>query len=229
MANEHTGHRDRVRKRFLENGFDGFEPHEALEMCLFYAIPRKDTNALAHRLLDRYLTIAGVCDAPVDELMREFSLSQSAAVFLKMLPEFARLYKESKTENPNVIDLDKLGEMFVNKFIGRTNEAVALMLGDAKGKMIFFDIISKGSINSSDVPVRKIVDLALRHNAKIAFLAHNHPSGSALPSESDIKSTEIVRKTLQSVGVNLIDHYIVTEFDYVSLRESEDSGSFIFL
>lgn len=54
MANEHTGHRDRVRKKFLENGFDGFEPHEVLEMCLFYAIPRKDTNALAHRLLDRY-------------------------------------------------------------------------------------------------------------------------------------------------------------------------------
>ena len=66
MANEHTGHRDRVRKKFLENGFDGFEPHEVLEMCLFYAIPRKDTNALAHRLLDRYLTVAGVCDAPVD-------------------------------------------------------------------------------------------------------------------------------------------------------------------
>lgn len=89
MANEHTGHRDRVRKKFLENGFDGFEPHEVLEMCLFYAIPRKDTNALAHRLLDRYLTVAGVCDAPVDELMREFSLSQSCAVFLKMLPEFS--------------------------------------------------------------------------------------------------------------------------------------------
>lgn len=61
MANEHTGHRDRVRKKFLENGFDGFEPHEVLEMCLFYAIPRKDTNALAHRLLDRYLTVVRVC------------------------------------------------------------------------------------------------------------------------------------------------------------------------
>lgn len=118
MANEHTGHRDRVRKKFLENGFDGFEPHEVLEMCLFYAIPRKDTNALAHRLLDRYLTIAGVCDAPVDELMREFSLSQSCAVFLKMLPEFSRVYKESKTENHNVIELEHLGEMFINKFIG---------------------------------------------------------------------------------------------------------------
>lgn len=204
MANEHTGHRDRVRKKFLENGFDGFEPHEVLEMCLFYAIPRKDTNALAHRLLDRYLTVAGVCDAPVDELMREFSLSQSCAVFL-------------------------IGEMFINKFIGRTNEAVALMLGDAKGRMIFFDIIAKGSLSSSDVPLRKIVDLALRHNAKTAFLGHNHPSGSALPSQSDLTSTKIIRRTLDSIGVSLVDHYIVTEFDYVSLRESEMSGSIFLL
>ena len=198
-------------------------------MCLFYAIPRKDTNALAHRLLDRYLTVAGVCDAPVDELMREFSLSQSCAVFLKMLPEFARVYKESKTENHNVIELEHLGEMFIDKFIGRTNEAVALMLGDAKGRMIFFDIIAKGSLNSSDVPLRKIVDLALRHNAKTAFLGHNHPSGSALPSQSDLNSTKIIRRTLDSIGVNLVDHYIVTEFDYVSLRESEMAGSIFLL
>ena len=229
MANEHTGHRDRVRKRFLENGFDGFEPHEVLEMCLFYAVPRKDTNALAHRLLDRYLTIAGVCEAPVDELMREFSLSQSCAVFLKMLPEFSRVYKESKMENPNVIELEQLGEMFIDKFIGRTSEAVALMLGDAKGKMIFFDIIAKGSLNSSDVPLRKIVDLALRHNAKTAFLGHNHPSGSALPSASDIQSTRVIRQTLKNVGVTLVDHFIVTEFDYVSLRDSEMSGSIFLL
>lgn len=72
MANEHTGHRDRVRKKFLENGFDGFEPHEVLEMCLFYAIPRKDTNALAHRLLDRYLTVAGVCDDLLTSLCVNF-------------------------------------------------------------------------------------------------------------------------------------------------------------
>ena len=122
-----------------------------------------------------------------------------------------------------------LGEMFINKFIGRTNEAVALMLGDAKGRMIFFDIIAKGSLSSSDVPLRKIVDLALRHNAKTAFLGHNHPSGSALPSQSDLTSTKIIRRTLDSIGVSLVDHYIVTEFDYVSLRESEMSGSIFLL
>ena len=85
--NEHSGHRERMRKKFIENGFEVFEIHEALEMFLYYAIPRKDTNPLAHRLLDRYITVGGVCDAPIDELMKEFGLSENAAALLKMLPE----------------------------------------------------------------------------------------------------------------------------------------------
>ncbi len=217
---EHTGHRQRLRKKFIENGFDGFEPHEALEMYLFYAIPRKDTNPLAHRLLDRYLTIGGVCDAPIDELMKDFGLSESAASFIKMLPEMSRLYVESKMSNDYILDTDTAGEMFKAKFIGRTSEATALMLGDAKGKMLYFGIIAKGSINATDVPVRKIVDLALRHNAKNACIAHNHPSGSAIPSSSDLEATKLIFQTLANIGVRLLDHYIVTDDDYVSLRES---------
>lgn len=225
---EHSGHRQRVRKKFIENGFDVFEPHEALEMFLFYAIPRKDTNPLAHRLLDRYLNIGGVCDAPIDELMSEFGLSESAAAYIKMLPEMSRLYNESKMSDDNIIDYENLGTLFQTKFIGRTSEAVALMLGDAKGKMIYFNIISKGSLNSSDMPIRKIVDLSLRHNAKTAFLAHNHPSGTALPSHSDLLTTQTVRETLLSVGVELIDHFIITDDDYVSLRDSGLAGNIFF-
>lgn len=225
---EHSGHRQRVRKKFIENGFDVFEPHEALEMFLFYAIPRKDTNPLAHRLLDRYLNIAGVCDAPIDELMNEFGLSESAAAYIKMLPEMSRLYNESKMSDDNIIDYENLGKLFQAKFIGRTSEAVALMLGDAKGKMIYFNIISKGSLNSSDMPIRKVVDLSLRHNAKTAFLAHNHPSGTALPSNGDLLTTQKLRETLLSVGVDLIDHFIITNDDYVSLRDSKLAGNIFF-
>ena len=204
--NEHSGHRERMRKKFIENGFDVFETHEALEMFLYYAIPRKDTNPLAHRLLDRYITVGGVCDAP----------------------KMARLYTESKMSHDNIIDYENLGKIFKAKFIGRTNECVALMLGDAKGKMIYFDIISKGSLNSSDMPVRKIVDLSLRHNAKTAFIAHNHPSGTALPSGSDLDTTIVLKSTLATVGVELIDHFIITDDDYVSLRESRLAGNIFY-
>ncbi len=225
---EHTGHRKRLKKKFIENGLDVFEPHEALEMFLFYAIPRKDTNPLAHRLLDRYLNLGGVCDAPIDELINEFGLSESAAIYLKMIPEMSRLYYESKLSCDNIIEVENIGEKFKIKFIGRTNEAVALILGDAKGKMIYFDIVSKGSINSSDVPIRKIVDLSLRHNAKTAFIAHNHPSGSAFPTTEDIETTRVLRETLESIGVILVDHFIITEDDYISLRESGMAGTIFY-
>lgn len=225
---EHTGHRQRLKKKFIENGFDVFEPHEALELYLFYAIPRKDTNPLAHRLLDKYMNISGVFDAPIDELKNDFGLSESSAIFLKMLPEMSRLYNESKISYDNAIDPDKVGEMFMTKFIGRTSEETALMLGDAKGKMIYFNIIAKGSLNSTEMPIRKIVDLALRHNAKFVFMGHNHPSGTALPSKSDIEATKTAYEILQSVGVELIDHIIVTNEEYVSLRESSAAGKIIY-
>ena len=209
-----------MRKRFIENGLDGFEDHQALELFLFYAIPRKDTNPLAHRLLERYRTICCVCDAPIDELQRDFGLSENAAALLKLLPEMSRLYNESRLQENNAIDLETLGDIVKQKFIGRTSEVVVLVLGDAKGKMVYFDVIAKGSVSSSDFPVRKIVELAIRHNAKIAFIAHNHPSGSALPSQTDLTTTKLIAQVLRNVGVRLLDHYIVADGDYISLRES---------
>ncbi len=217
----HKGHRKTLKKKFIENGLDVFEPHEALELYLYYAIPRKDTNPLAHRLLDRFVTLAGVCDAPIDELTEEFGLTENTAVLLKLLPEMARLYNESKLSNDNVIDLDTIGDLIKSKFIGRNEEVVVLLLGDAKGKIIFFDVVAKGSVNSSDMPIRKIVDLSIRHNARLAFIAHNHPSGNALPSKNDLATTDALKATLNTVGVRLFDHFIVTDDDYVSLRESE--------
>ena len=219
-GSEHSGHRERLRKRFIENGLDGFEDHQALELFLFYAIPRKDTNPLAHRLLERYRTICCVCDAPIDELQRDFGLSENAAALLKLLPEMSRLYNESRLQENNAIDLETLGDIVKQKFIGRTSEVVVLVLGDAKGKMVYFDVIAKGSVSSSDFPVRKIVELAIRHNAKIAFIAHNHPSGSALPSQTDRTTTKLIAQVLRNVGVRLLDHYIVADGDYISLRES---------
>lgn len=216
---EHSGHRERLRRRFIDNGLDGFEEHQALELYLFYAIPRRDTNPLAHRLLERYRNIGGVCDAPIDELERDFGLSESAATLLKLLPEMSRLYNESKLSDTNLIDPETVGDMIARRFIGRTSEAVALLLGSAKGKILYFDIVAKGSVSSSDFPLRRIVDLAIRHNARTAYIAHNHPSGSLLPSRADIDVTKLLDSTLSSVGVHLLDHFIVADNEYASLRE----------
>ena len=197
---EHSGHRERLRRRFIDNGLDGFEEHQALELY-------------------RYRNIGGVCDAPIDELERDFGLSESAAALLKLLPEMSRLYNESKLSDTNLIDPETVGDMIARRFIGRTSEAVALLLGSAKGKILYFDIVAKGSVSSSDFPLRRIVDLAIRHNARTAYIAHNHPSGSLLPSRADIDVTKLLDSTLSSVGVHLLDHFIVADNEYASLRE----------
>ncbi len=227
-GNEHIGRRQRQKEKFLKNGFDVFEQHEVLEMLLYYAIPRRDTNPLAHRLLERYGTFGRVCDAPSDELERDFGLSKNAVVLLKMQPQLARVYTESKINDKNFIDPESIGEVFRSKFIGRNSEAVAMLLGDARGRVIFSDIIAYGSLNSTEMPIRKMVDLAIRHNAKTAYIAHNHPSGSLLPSKQDLDTTMIIYDTLCNVGVKLMDHFIVTDTKYLSLKDS-GMGDHIFL
>ncbi len=223
MANDnvHSGHRSRVRKKFLDNGIDSFEMHEVLELLLFYAVPMKNTSVLAHKLLDAFGSISAIFDAPFDALV-DAGLTESQAVMLKLIPDISRVYIDDKHNNKSkVVDFDNVGESIVRKFIGRENENVLVMLIDAKGKEVFCGIVSKGSLNDTILPIRKIVDFALRYNAKSAIVAHNHPSGVALPSRDDLDATINLKNALDLIGVRLLDHYIVADNDCVSLAQSQ--------
>lgn len=220
MSNEHTGHRQRMRERFLHTHFDGFEEHQILEMILYYVYPRTDTNPLAHRLLSTFGSIAAIFDAPVDRLI-EAGLTKNAATFLVMIPDISRVYLNDRNNNQSkIIDFEKLGEYFVSKFIGRDEEVMILLLTDAKGKEVYSGVVSKGNYHASEAPVRKIVDLAMRYNAAAAVISHNHPSGVALPSKADISATTTISQALKLIGVYLVDHIIVSDDDFVSLRDT---------
>ena len=220
MPSEHTGHRQRMKERFLHTHFDGFEDHQILEMILFYVYPRTDTNPLAHRLLNTFGSLSAVFEASVDTLISA-GLTPNAATFITMLPDISRVYLNDRNNNTSkIIDFERLGEFFIPKFIGRDEEAMILLLADAKGKEIYSGVVSKGSFHASEAPVRKIIDLAMRYNATTAAIAHNHPSGVALPSRADIKATATIFQALNLIGVLLYDHIIVSDDDFVSLRES---------
>ena len=220
MSNEHSGHRQRMRERFLHTHFDGFEEHQILEMILYYVYPRTDTNPLAHRLLNEFGSIASIFDAPVDRLV-EVGLTKNAATFLVMIPDISRVYLNDRNNNSSkIIDFEKLGDYFVTKFIGRDEEAMILLLADAKGKELYCGVVSKGNYHASEAPIRKIVDLAMRYNATTAIIAHNHPSGVALPSKADISATTTISQALKLIGVYLVDHIIVSDDDFVSLRDT---------
>ena len=221
MSNLHKGHRERLKNKYLSFGLDILNDHEVLELLLYYVIPYKDTNPLAHKLLNEFGTISAIMDAPLSRLLN-FGLTEHQACYFKLLPEIFRVYEESKAGNRDkMFDMSTVCDFFKTKYIGRSEEALYLLLLDPKMKSIFCGVISKGDINSTDVPIRKIVEISLRYKAKYAVMAHNHPSGLALPSASDLATTKDVCQSLYRIGVTLLDHIIVADNDQLSLRQSQ--------
>ena len=218
--NPHDGHRDRLRKKFILNGTDTMEEHELLELILYYAIPRKDTNPISHKLLAKFGSISAVLDSSVENLKQE-GLSENCAIYLNLLPHICRAYMDDKFgNNDKIVTDDNITEKMKYKFIGINYEIVVLMLLDSKNKEVFCGTISKGSITSNEIHIRKIVELAIIYNAKSAVISHNHPSGIALPSGEDMVATKRTFESLKLINVYLMDHIIVADDDCISLRQS---------
>ena len=218
---DHSGHRARMKKKLMQHGLDAFEPHEVLEILLYYAIPQRNTNDIAKNLIDRYGSLSSVFDASADSL-KDAGLTEHQAIFLKLIPAVTRLYMLDKYNNPDkIIDFDDISTYILNKYIGyEEEENVLLILADTKGKEVYSGMIAHGDFDSADIPVRDIVSLAINHGASMAFIAHNHPSGVALPSSPDVIVTRSLQKALSLVKVTLLDHFIVADGDCVSMAES---------
>ena len=221
MGGEHTGHRQRMRERFITQGLDGFAPHEVLELILFYAIPRQNVNPLAHRLIDHFGSLHGVLEAPVEELEKVEGIGPNAALLLSLITAVARVYAVNRTEKQKILrTIEDCGEYLKSFFIGRRSEMVYLLCLDAKCKVLGCREIGEGSVNSANVPIRRIVETALGLNATSVVLAHNHPSGIALPSGEDVLTTHRVAAALSTVDIVLVDHIVVADDDYVSMVQS---------
>lgn len=220
----HDGHRNRLKKRFLENGLAGFEDHNILELLLFYSLPRSDTNEIAHNLLNEFKNISGVFDAPVEQLCKIKGVSLHTATLIKLIPELFSVYHTDKTKDTKIISsTNSAGQFFVPRFYGKLNEEVHIALLDDKKKVIKSEKIFEGTVNSAPITVKKVISAAVNSNATGVIIAHNHPGGIALPSRSDIKVTEKLYKALKLINIQLCDHIIVADDDFVSLA---DSGEF---
>ena len=217
----HEGHRQRLKARFLAEGLDNFDELQVLELLLFYCIPRQDTNPIAHGLLDHFGSFAQVLDAPVSELKKVPGVGDNAANFLSMMAPLFRFYQVNRlSKNVILRTIDQCGAYFLPYFCGRRAETVFLLCLDAKCKVLGCKEVGEGSVNSASVPIRRIVEMALGANATSVVLAHNHPSGLALPSEEDKLTTQRLAGSLAAVDIELVDHLVVADEDYVSLRQS---------
>lgn len=217
----HDGHRERLKERFRSEGLDGFTEVQVLELLLFYSVPRKDTNEIAHALLEKFGTLAQVMDANPADLEKVPGMGSSSALFLKLLSAAGRRYQISRTESATILrTLEQCGAYLQPRFFGRKHEAVFLLCLDAKCKVLACKQVGEGSVNSAGVPIRRIVETALSANATMVVLAHNHPSGLALPSADDIQTTKRLAVALDTVEITLIDHLVFSDDDYVSMAHS---------
>ncbi len=214
----HKDHRIRVKNRFLTEGFDHFEPHNILEMLLFYAIPQKDTNELAHALINRFGSLEKVFDASFQDLQTVPGIKEHSAILIKMIPALARVYYMEKNKTgESLSDFDAWGKYFVNRYIGIDVETVFLLLLDNKFNVIECVKIHDGCVNSSAISIRKIAETVYSRNASMVVLAHNHPSGLAIPSSEDIFTTHEIFRSLQLLEIKLLAHIIVAGDRYTDI------------
>ena len=219
MGSVLQGHRARQRKKLLENGPRAFADHELLEMLLYYAIPRRDTNELAHRLLERFGSLQGVFSAPVEELSTVEGVGENAAVLLSLVPQIWQRSLQGASERI-LNSVDKCGEYFAELLSGSRREMLWQVCLDGKGKVLSSRCLAEGDVSMAAVSVRQVVEYALRAGAVAVVLAHNHPSGVALPSQEDCATTRLIRDALRTMNIQLVDHIIVADRDYVSMAAS---------
>jgi len=217
----HDGHRQRKKEQFLQHGLEAFADHEALELLLFYAIPRRDVNPTAHLLMERFGSLERVLAAPVEELEQVPGMGRNAAALLRLVPQLIRKARLSAAQHERVLDTsERIGAYFLDIFAAQSDEVMYQLCLDAKGSMLSCRKLGEGSVAAVGMNLRLLVENAIRSNAVLVALAHNHPSGLPFPSPEDRTATERAKEALDTVGVRLADHIIVADDDFISMRQS---------
>ena len=214
-----------MKARYRDHGLDNFNDVNVLELLLFYAIPRKDTNELAHALLDHFGSLDRIFEASVPELEEVPGIGENTALLISLVPQITRRYLMAKGNCIcSITSSAEAGKYLVPRLMFEKEEKLLLLCLDAKKSVISCINLGSGVVNAVDVNVRKVVENAVRHRANTVILAHNHPGGVALPSREDERITLEIAAALKLVGIPLVDHIIVAGDDYVSFADSGMMG-----
>ncbi len=207
----HDGHRTRLKERFLKEGLDSFNTHEVVELMLFYAIPQRDVNETAHLLVERFGSLSGILEADVEDIMAVEGVGAHAATMFKLICAVTRRYAMDRgTAELRYTSIGQIGKYLVGLYIGVTVERAYILLFDNSMKLL--DVVNAGNgvVNSVNITPRFVIERALKRNAAVVVLAHNHPNGVATPSREDIALTMQLRQLLDVCGITLLDHFIVS-------------------
>lgn len=228
--NPHAGHRKRLRESYLRGGFEALSDVNRLELLLFYAIPRHDTNPIAHALLDHFGSLSAVMDADMEHLLEVDGISESSAILIRLIGQLAAAAEKERVKNRTKGILQtttQCAEYLLPYFFGLNREVVYLLCMDGKCKVLACKQLGEGSVNAADISIRRIVETALHYNTSSVILAHNHPCGICSPSDEDSATTLRIWQALDAVGIQFADHIIVADSEYYSMAESGFFESFL--
>ncbi|MBR6165523.1 MAG: DNA repair protein RadC [Clostridia bacterium] len=222
--NPHIGHREKLRNRFMqENGFESFEDHQILELLLFYANARSDTNPIAHALLDEFGSLKGVLEARPDMLARVHGVGERAATLISMVVPLTRVWNRCAMEVPDKISNSREAEKYcLSLLAGHRTEHFYVISLNAKCAVVGKRMISEGSLSEVSAYPRKVMETALNYNAHSVLFCHNHPGGTCAPSPEDIASTLQLQRLLNGVGILVLDHIIVANESTYSMIQHGD-------
>jgi len=215
-------HRERMREKMIDNGAKTFQDHELLEMLLYKTHAQKNTNPIAHELIRAFGSFSAVFDAEIEELLEIDGVGKQSAHLIKLIPAIARAYTYDKNnrDGNSLVHTEEICRYLTDKYIDKVVETSSVILMDNKYMVLKWCILSEGIMNASTVNLRKLMELVVKHKATKIILAHNHPSGIALPTASDEITTQAVRDLLMPIGVKLHDHIIIAGDEGVSMKDT---------
>jgi DNA repair protein RadC len=208
MNHPHKGHRERLRKRFLDNGLDSLADHEVLELLLFQYLPYRDTNELAHALINKFGSLANVLDAKPEQLIAVKGISQVTAVNLSLLRQIYFRCQRSYVQDKALTKLDEVLHYAYTMLTASDFERSLAVYLDAGGKVVNKRAYCSQNDTGVQMTVKSIVSEALSLSATAVMICHGHTKSVTKPSQADIDFTHQLQTTLSGVGISLIDHAI---------------------
>lgn len=226
--NIHQNHRQRFRETVKKTGLDGMQDHNMLEFLLFYSIPRKDTNELAHRLIKAFGSLNRVFDASYEQLLEIEGMGESSALLISSVQSICRRYAEGAVSSKvNLSEPEAAMDYAIKKYYGNNRIEIFYMLClDVTGNLINCCKLGEGASDSVVFEKRTVLENAFRNNADKVVFIHNHPNGVVAPSRNDLSMTSELSSMLRSIGIRLADHIIVADNSALSLASVDKFKAF---
>ena len=215
--NTSSGHRKRLRDKFNRSGLDGFSDYEIIELLLSLGTPRKDCKPAAKEALKTFKTLRGVIEAPSHELQKVAGIGSSNAFGIKLVQEVARKYlKEKIIDKPVYTSSQEIFDYLYHSVRSLTKEVFKVIYLNNQNQIIEIEDLFEGTVNSSSISSREIIERAIKHNAVSLIFTHNHPSGNPEPSKSDRELTRNLVYAGNIMGIKILDHILIGEDKYYS-------------